>query len=257
LHPDLQTVRELQDVDQSIGVLTSRIDAIPTQIKQIQDRLNQFLHAYEERKNRLAANQKERRDMDGEVQLVRTKIAKHKDQLYEVKTNDQYKAMLHEIEGEEAKIRSIEDRILEEMSEAEQLDSYVRDAAARLESERARVAGEIKQLEGERATDEAERGRLQGRRKALTGGLSAAMLQIYERARKSRGTAVVPVIDASCSGCHVKLRPQFYNEVRVSDDLRTCESCGRILFYLELATDKGVEGTRVVMSAPANPGSGG
>ena len=250
MHPDVQTVRDLQEVDQSIGVLTLRIDAIPGQIRQIQDQLNAFLHAYEERKARLAANQKERREMDVEVQSVRAKIAKHKDQLYELKSNEQYKAMLHEIEGEEEKIRGIEDRILEEMSEAEQLESYVRDAAARLESERSRVAAEIKQLEGERSTDDAERSGHQERRRALAAALSPATLQIYERARKSRGTAVVAVIDASCSGCHVKLRPQFYNEVRSSDDLRTCENCGRILFYLELATDKGAEGTRVVMSAP-------
>lgn len=247
MHPELQTVRELQDVDQSIGTLTARIDAIPAQIKRIQDQLNEFLHAYEERKARLAANQKERREMDGEVQMMRGKISKHKDQLYEVKTNEAYKAMVHEIEGEEAKIRSIEDRILEEMAEAEQLESYVHDAAARLESERTRVAAEIKQLEGERATDETERNRLQERRHALTGALSPATLRLYERARKARGTAVVPVIDASCSGCHVKLRPQFYNEVRTSDALHVCENCGRILFYLELATDKGVEGTRVAM----------
>lgn len=247
MHPELQAVRELQDVDQSIGILTVRIDAIPAQIKQIQDQLNEFLHAYDQRKARLAANQKERREMDGEVQMIRGKITKHKDQLYEVKTNEAYKAMVHEIEGEEAKIRSIEDRILEEMAEAEQLESYVHDAAARLESERSRVAAEIKQLEGERSADETERNRLQERRQTLTGALTPGTLRLYERARKSRGTAVVPVIDASCSGCHVKLRPQFYNEVRTSDALHICENCGRILFYLELATDKGVEGTRVAM----------
>jgi len=247
LHPDVQTVRDLQDVDQSIGILTARIDAIPTQIKQIQDQLNQFQHAYEQRKARLAANQKERREMDAEVQMIRGKIAKHKDQLYELKSNEQYKAMVHEIEGEEANIRSIEDRILEEMSEAEQLESYVHDAAARLESERSRVAAEIKNLEAERGKDEVERKGFQERRQTLSGALSSGTLRLYERARKSRGTAVVPVIDASCSGCHVKLRPQYYNEIRTSDTLHTCESCGRILFYLELATDKGVEGTRVAM----------
>ena len=185
--------------------------------------------------------------MDAEVQMIRGKIAKHKDQLYELKSNEQYKAMVHEIEGEEAKIRSVEDRILEEMSEAEQLESYVHDAAARLESERSRVAAEIKDLEAERAKDEAERTELRERRQTLTGVLSPGTLRLYERARKSRGTAVVAVIDASCSGCHVKLRPQYYNEIRTSDTLHMCESCGRILFYLELATDKGVEGTRVAM----------
>ncbi|HEY6291014.1 MAG TPA: C4-type zinc ribbon domain-containing protein [Terriglobia bacterium] len=247
MHPDLATVKELQDVDRKIGELTSRIQVIPVQIKKIEDQLNESLHAHDERKNRLASNQKERRDLEGEIQLIKAKITKHRDQLYEVKTNEAYRTMLHEIEGEDVKVRSIEDRILEKMSEAEQLEKYVHDAAARLDSERSRVAAEKKELEAERRKDEVERDESEERRRALASGLSNATLQLYERARKARGTAVVAVVDGSCSGCHVKLRPQFYNEVRGSDALLTCESCGRILYYLESPVDKAADGTRVVM----------
>lgn len=247
MHPDLATVKELQDVDRRIGELTLRIQAIPAQIKKIEDQLNEFLHAHDERKTRLASNQKERRDLEGEVQLIKAKIAKHRDQLYEVKTNEAYRTMLHEIEGEEARIRSIEDRILEKMSEAEQLEKYVHDAAARLDSERSRVAAQKKELEAERQSDEDERRQAEERRRALAAALGESTLRLYEKTRKSRGTAAVPVIDGSCAGCHVKLRPQFYNEVRSSDALLTCESCGRILYYVESPVDKAAEGTRVVI----------
>lgn len=247
MHPELQKVIDLQEADQRIANLTTQIDLIPTQIKKIEDQLNAFLHAHEERKSRLAANQKERRDLEGEVQVIRTRISKHKDQLYEVKTNEQYKAMLHEIAGEEEKIRKIEDRILEKMSEAEDLEKHVREAAARLEGERARVAGEKKQLEAERAAAEATRRETEERRRALAAALEPPVLQLYEKARKARGVAVVPVVDGSCGGCHVLLRPQAYNEVRSSNEIMTCESCGRILHYVVSAVDKAAEGTRVTM----------
>lgn len=256
MHPDLATVRELQAVDRTIGSLTSRIEIIPAQIKQIEDQLNAFLHALEEHKQQLAANQKERRDLDADTQMIRAKISKHRDQLYEVKTNEQYKAMLHEIGGEEAKIRAIEDRILDKMGEAEELESFVRDAAARLEGERSRVAGEKQALEKERAADEASRAEAEQRRRALAEGLSGSSLQLYERARKARGTAVVEVVDGTCAGCHVKLRPQYFNEVRSSEALLTCENCGRILYYLESPVDHAVEGTRVVMSGSTGPSGG-
>lgn len=248
MHPDLATVKELQEVDRTIADLTSRIDAIPSQIKKIEDQLNAFLHNHEEHKNRLAANQKERRDLDAEIQMIRSKISKHRDQLYEVKTNEAYRTMLHEIEGEETKIRGIEDQVLEKMVEADQLDRLVREAAARLEGEKQRVAAEKKQLEAERAGDDALRREAEGRRHTLASALSPTTLRVYEKTRKSRGTAVVQVVDGSCGGCHVVLRPQFYNEVRSSDALLTCESCGRILFYVppSMGEDMG-EGTRVAM----------
>ena len=247
MHPELQTVIDLQDVDRKIGELTLRINFIPTQIKKIEDQLNEFLHAYDEHKRQLASNQKARRDFEVEIQTINGKISKHRDQLYEMKSNEAYKTMLHEIQGEEAQIHQIEDRILEKMVESEQLEQYVKDAAARLDSERSRVAQEKKELEGERDRDVAERTEAEGRRTALASSLSDTTLRVYERTRKSRGTVVVLVIDGSCSGCHVKLRPQYYNEVRGSDTLMTCENCGRILHYVESPTDQAAEGTRVVM----------
>jgi len=248
LHPDLTTVKELQDVDRTIASLTSRIESIPSQIKNIEDQLNAFLRDHQEHKNRLAANQKERRDLDAEIQMIQSKISKHRDQLYEVKTNEAYKTMLHEIEGEEAKIRGIEDQVLEKMVEAEQLDRFVHEAGARLEGEKQRVAGEKKQLETERASDEALRREAEERRKILAAALNETTLRLYEKTRKSRGTAVVQVVDASCGGCHVKLRPQFYNEVRSSEAVLTCESCGCILFHVSPSVGEDIgEGTRVAM----------
>ena len=247
VHPDLEKVIELQEADQKTADLASQIEAIPSQIKKMEEQLSASLRAHEEHKSRLGANQKERRDLEGEIQVIRSKISKHKDQLYEVKTNEQYRTMLHEIEGEEEKIRKIEDRILEKMSEAEDLEQHVQDAVARLEGERARVAGEKKRLEAERGAAELARREAEERRQALAAALSEPVLRLYEKARKARGVAVVPVVDGSCSGCHVLLRPQAYNEVRSSDVIRTCESCGRILYYIQSAVDKATEGTRVVM----------
>ena len=248
MHPDLATVKELQEVDGTIASLTSRIESIPSQIKKIEDQLNAFLRDHEEHKNRLAANQKERRELDAEIQTIRGKIAKHRDQLYEVKTNEAYKTMLHEIEGEEARIRGIEDQVLEKMVEAEQLERLVHEAAARLEGEKQRVASEKKQLETERASDEALRSEAEARRKVLAAALNETTLRLYEKTRKSRGTVVVQVIDGSCGGCHVVLRPQFYNEVRSSDALLTCEMCGRILYHVPPSVGEDIgEGTRVAM----------
>jgi len=233
LHPDLKTVIELQQVDLKISDLGAQIDSLPSQIDKLRTELNDFIQAHEDHKRRLAANQKERRELEADVLVIREKISKHKDQLYQVKTNEQYRAMLKEVEGEEENIRKVEDRVLEKMVEAEQLEKQIREAAARLESEKRRVAEETRRLESLRAADAQERDHLQAQRNDLAARLSGQVLDQYERLRQWRGMALAEVRDGFCTGCNVRLRPQVYNEVRASQEVVACESCSRILYYIE------------------------
>ena len=252
MHPDLKAVVEVQQLDQQVAELTVLIDSLPKQIQTLQSQLDDFIHAHEERKKRLAANLKERKDLEGEIKAIQEKITKHKDQLYQVKTNDQYRAMLKEIEGEEANIRKIEDQVLEKMIESEEIQKHVQEAAARLEGEKARVAAEIKRLEDERQKDMDEREGLQTRRKELAATLSESVLALYERIRTYRTSpAVAEVRDGLCTACNVLLRPQAYNELRRNDAVLTCENCSRIQYYIEPPAEEqteGGKGTRVTMS---------
>jgi predicted nucleic acid-binding Zn-ribbon protein len=256
LHPDLKAVMELQQVDLKIAELSAQIDDLPGQIQNLESQLNEFIHAHEDQKSRLTQNQKERRDLDGEIQIVQARITKHKDQLYQVKTNEQYRAMLKEIEGEESNIHRIEDQILEKMLEAEQLEKSIQDAAARLGSEKARVAQEVADLRALRQKDVDDRESLQARRQELEAAVSESVRNIYERVRKMRrGVALAEVRDGSCTGCNVLLRPQVYNEVRTNDSVLTCETCNRILYYLEPSPAAEEESENVSKSAGRELGS--
>ena len=240
--PDLKTVIELQQVDLKIAERGARIETYPVKIEALASALKHFIEAHEERKARLTANRKLARDLEGEIQGIREKIAKHKDQLYQVKTNEQYKAMMHEIEGEEKNVRGIEDRILEKMIEAEDLQKQISDAAARLVGEKARVEAETRSLDARREADVREREGLLAERQKLDSTLGEEMRSTYERVRAGRnGIAVAEARDGFCTACHVRLRPQAFNDVRTNEMMIACENCSRILYYL----------------APANPASAG
>ncbi len=229
----LKTLIQLQQADQALSQLTAQIESSPRQVKALRDELSQFVRAGEDAKLHLASSQKERRSLDGDLQEIRAKIAKHKDQLYELKTNEQYKAMLHEIETEESNARKMEDRILEKMLESEQIEKSIRDATARLESEKQHVETKVDALDANREAAERRRDNLLSLRNTLVAGLPAEIYELYAKLAKARnGMAVVEVRDGYCGGCHVRLRPQSYNDVRSDESLVTCETCSRILYYV-------------------------
>jgi len=234
VHPDLKAVIDLQVIDLRIAELNSQVGQAPSKLQALDAQLKRSSQVLDERKQRLTANQKERRDLEGDIQPIRAKISKHKDQLYEVKTNEQYRAMLKEIEGEEGNIRKIEDRVLEKMVEAEELQKQIEHAAADLENERKRLGAEKAVIESGRDAALGELDRLNAQRNDLANKLSETVRNLYQRiAGVRRGVAVAEVRDGCCSACNVRLRPQAYNEVRTNEEVLTCENCGRILYYIE------------------------
>ena len=53
----------------------------------------------------------------------------------------------------------------------------------------------------------------------------------YERIRAGRkGVAVSEAVDGSCNTCHMTLRLQFYQELRLGEKILHCESCGRFIY---------------------------
>ena len=56
---------------------------------------------------------------------------------------------------------------------------------------------------------------------------------LFERVAHGRkGIAVAEARDGLCTLCHVRLRPQKFNEVRRNDGLHQCDSCTRILYFV-------------------------
>ena len=253
MNSDLKAIIEVQQLDRQITEFTKQIDALPRQIQTLQSQLNEFISAHEERKKRLAENLKERKSLEGDIKATQDKISRHRDQLYQVKTNEQYRAMLKEIEGEEDAVRKIEDQILEKMIESEEIQKHIQEAAARLDGEKARVAAEIKKLEDERQRDITEREQVQTHRKDVSSGLSDSVMEMYERIRSHRPPpAVAEVRNGLCTACNIQLRPQVYNEIRTGETVMVCENCNRILYYegtpIEDPALGGGDGTRVSMS---------
>ena len=127
--PDLKNLLELQVADREITRLKDEIAALPKRVAAIEDQLAGTKAVLEKAKAAVKADDAAKRKYESAIQDFRQKISKYRDQMLDVKTNEQYRAMQKEIEGEETNIRKIEDRILEKMVEAETLQKMVQEAA--------------------------------------------------------------------------------------------------------------------------------
>src|SRR5262249_37891393 len=150
----------------------------------IEKALDSHLKKLEADKAALAANQKERKAKDVDIQTQEQKISKLKDQMLGAKNNEQYRAFQNEIDFAGKEIRKAEDRILELMSESEPLDQNVKKAEGALKEEKQVVEGEKAKARERTAADQAELTKLRDERKESLGKLSKPTVSAYERIRK-------------------------------------------------------------------------
>lgn len=210
-----------------------RIADIPAAQDALEARLAEASGAVEAVRQRLAANQAARREIDKDLAAVNSRLSKFKNQLMEVKTNKEYQAMQKEMAVAEEEISNHETRMLERMEEADALTRELKTAEAVLKAEQAEVAAQREKLDLERGAAERELEKLLAERSVLTAQLSKEALALFERIGHSRkGIAVAEARDGLCTVCHVRLRPQMFNDVRRNDSLIQCDSCSRILYFV-------------------------
>src|SRR5437762_2672933 len=154
--PDIKLAVRLQDIDNRVAEVTREVSSLPKHIAEIERKLESHERKLEADRAALTANQKDRKRLEGDIQVQQQKISKLKDQMLEAKTNEQYRAFQHEIEFCEKEIRQAEDRILELMTESEPLDQNVKKAEKALAEEKKQVAAEKVQAQDRTAADQKE-----------------------------------------------------------------------------------------------------
>jgi uncharacterized protein len=229
--PDVQNLIALQQADREILRLKEEIAALPKRVAAIEERLAGTRTLLDKAKAAVKADEASRRKYESGIQDQQQKISKYRDQSLAVKTNEQYKALLHEIQFAEQDIRAHEDKILELMVNAEIREKDVKAAEAKLKAETAEIEKEKIEARQRTTEDEKQLAEWNAKRDTARAGVDADLLRQYDRVAKHRGTGLSEARDHKCLACQVMLRPQTYNEVRASTHVVTCESCQRILYY--------------------------
>jgi predicted nucleic acid-binding Zn-ribbon protein len=229
---DLKMAIQLQDLDSRIRDLQHEVASLPRHVAVIEKALESHLRRVEADRAALTANQRERKQLEGDIQVQEQKISKLKDQMLQAKTNEQYAAFKHEIEYCEKEIRKCEDGILDRMAESEPLEQNLKKAETALNQEKQQVEAEKKVARERTAVDKRQLDELKKQRVEAVAAMTPSVYGEYERIRKSRkGIAVTEALDGRCTACNMILRLQFFQDLLRCDQVMYCESCSRILYY--------------------------
>jgi predicted nucleic acid-binding Zn-ribbon protein len=229
---ELALALRLQALDRKIATLENEVATLPKHIAEIERRLESHTKKLELDRGALAANQRERKKLDADVQVHQQKISKLRDQMAGAKNNEQYQAFSKEILYAEGEIRKAEDRTLELMEQSEALDKNVKAAEVALKAEQRQVEAEKASARERTAVDEKELAVEHADRKAVASQMEPKFFTEYERVRKkTKNRPIADATDGRCSACQISLRPQFFQDLRRGDKVMFCESCGRILTY--------------------------
>jgi uncharacterized protein len=232
MNPDLLRLIDLQKVDAQIARLNAEIAALPKKVQAIEAQLADAKSRVEKAKAAIKADETARRGFESEISTHRDKISKYRDQSSSVKTNEQYKALMQEIEFAEQAIRGLEDKILDTMLDVDAKQADVKRAEADLKAETTEIEKEKAEARAKTDEDEAALKVLHAQRDELRSQIDEKALYHYERVAKARGTGVAEARGQRCMGCQVMLRPQVFNDVMTGNGVQVCDSCTRLLYYL-------------------------
>ena len=227
----------LQTIDSEIYILKSEKELKPKEIEAID-------LAFLEKKKHLAALeeallnlQKQRKDKELELASKEENIKKLQTQLYQLKTNKEYQAMLQQIEGEKANSSVIEDSILQLFDQTDKIKNDIAQEKQKLQEEE-KVSSEQKKNIQQRIKEIDDRlAQLEAQRKQILPDVEQKMLVQYERILHNRdGLAIVSVKDNSCQGCNMYVPAQVINLIKMYERIITCEVCNRILYIEDEGT---------------------
>jgi len=230
----LKTLLPLQELDLKIEKCRFREIEIPKQKGKFDVQKKRLTAELEDRENELKKLQLEQRECESEVAQKQEQIGKYEQQLLGVKKNEEYQALLHEIDLQKKQIAQKEERIIAVLVEIDAAKERLIEDKKRIDAERKVIDNQCAEIDRELAEAVAARTGFEKQRAALESQVETALLAKYKRIRanKKSGPAVVPLNGSTCTGCHMAVTAQAVNEI-LAGQIRSCAHCGRLLYHAE------------------------
>lgn len=227
----LKVLVALQAVDAQIYRLRKEKGELPRDLATIQEQYRQQEKACKALEEKLKATQVKQKGVEVDLAAKEQHVSKLQAQLYLVKTNKEYTALQHEIQGLKADDSLLEEEIIKRFDEIDQAKGAIAQEKATLTAAERELRSKEQEVQTRLAAIDAELARLHTERHTIAVQAERPLLTSYERILQNKnGLAIVPIVNDACQGCFMNPPPQVLNEVRLKEKVIICENCARILY---------------------------
>ncbi len=223
-------LHDLQQIDLEIQKEQEALTEISHQLGESEALLRAKAELLDEEKH-LAEMEKQQRDVEWEVEDLRSSIAQVNDKLYggKIKNPKELVSFEKELGIFKTKLRQMEDNLLDLMTEIETTQDKIKSDRERLRKLEEKWQRELEILVQRQAEVKSRLSQLSQKRQILTSEVAPQTLELYDGVRLRKGQAVVKVEQGRCHGCHLTLSMSELQRARAGA-LAQCSSCGRILY---------------------------
>ena len=185
-------------------------------------------------RDRHRASEQESLAQNLELKTLEEKKVKFETQLYggTVRNPKQLSDLQAEVAMLAREIGKVEDRILELMEALEQERTQIGQQEAQLAGRRERLAAVRQHYRATGDRLRSDLAELENQRKERAARVPPLLLKRYEQIRaRQANLAIVKVTASSCPGCRITLPSETLKALKAEQGVRTCENCGRLLFW--------------------------
>jgi len=226
----IEDLLELQDSDIRIRKLTTRLEMIPIEIEKIDEDIRATINHLKTSKEMSITTDLEIKQVESEIMKFNDEIAKLQKQSVMVKKNDEYRALIKEVNTAKKKISELETKELELMEQKDNVAKQMKNAEKIAREKANTLKDEKADLNSLEERLKKQINSLMQTRNDLTAPIHTDLLNRYQRIlNKGVGQPLVPVHDGICGNCHLKLTPQTANFAN-KGELVSCENCGHLLY---------------------------
>ena len=230
---------DLQAVERDIAHVSAKLRSRANAVALHQNRIGQLRTDFEALHKRCLDRRKEADRLELELKSDEEKVSRLRAALTTARTNKEYASILTQINTIKADNAKIEDQALKVLQDVDALGEEATKIQQSIEIEENRLAETeaTSRTEIERLSAMLEDLRL--KRDETAKAVPPKALALFERLCGSReGDAMAPVEkhgrkpphDYVCGGCFMGLTAEHVNALRMRDEIRVCDNCGRILY---------------------------
>ena len=232
IHPQIEKLLIVQSKDIALQKLQQEIERIPKERVKIEGLIAEEKASIETAKSDLNAKEVERNDLDSQIKLKESDIAKFKTQQLEVKKNEEYRALTHQIEQAQKDISDLEEKEIEIMYSIDEAKVAFEQAKAEIDEridqqskQLSELESRLKQLESD--VQVAETNYLESREP-----VNQDTLEVYDRTKTQvkRPPYISAIEVQNCSGCHLRVSNEVQGLVLSGEEIVTCDQCPRIVY---------------------------